>query len=61
MAEQRTKRKHEADADKVVEALSKKPIILDEEESESDETQFDDETESDEETLGAKLRKKQVP
>ncbi|CAJ2672550.1 unnamed protein product [Trifolium pratense] len=60
MAEQRTKRKHEDVADKVAEASSKKPIII-EEESSSDETQSDDETESDEETLSAKLQKKQVP
>ncbi|PNX69318.1 hypothetical protein L195_g056654, partial [Trifolium pratense] len=42
LAKQRTnKKKHEAAADKVAEASSKKPIILDEEESESDETQSD--------------------
>ncbi|CAJ2651116.1 unnamed protein product [Trifolium pratense] len=60
MAEQRTKKKHEDVANKAAEASSKKPIII-EEDSSSDETNSDDETESDEETLGAKLRKRQVP
>ncbi|XP_045791417.1 uncharacterized protein LOC123886122 [Trifolium pratense] len=59
--EQRTKKKHKAAAGKSAEASSKMPINLDEEESDSDETQSDDETESDEETLGARLRKRQVP
>ncbi|PNX66815.1 hypothetical protein L195_g063228, partial [Trifolium pratense] len=61
MAEQRTKRKHEAAAEKIAVESSQKPINLDEDESESDETQSDDETESDDETLGAKLRKRPVP
>ncbi|PNX81636.1 hypothetical protein L195_g037660 [Trifolium pratense] len=60
MAEQRTKKKHEDVANKAAEASSKKPIIIDEDSS-SDETESDDESESDEETIGAKLRKRQVP
>ncbi|PNX65408.1 hypothetical protein L195_g062586, partial [Trifolium pratense] len=54
MAEQRTKRKHEAAVEKIAEESSQKPINLDEDESDSEETS------SDEETLAAKMQKKPV-
>ncbi|PNX59856.1 hypothetical protein L195_g051631, partial [Trifolium pratense] len=55
MAEQRTKRKHEAAVEKIAEESSQKPINLDEDESDSEETS------SDEETVAARLRKRPVP
>ncbi|CAJ2657511.1 unnamed protein product [Trifolium pratense] len=64
IAEQRTKRKHEAISGKAAATSSKKPIVIDEEESEesdSSETQSDSETESDEETLSTRMHQKQVP
>ncbi|CAJ2662562.1 unnamed protein product [Trifolium pratense] len=64
IAEQRTKRKHEAVSGKAAATSSKKPIVIDEEESEesdSSETQSDSETESDEETLSTRMHQKQVP
>ncbi|CAJ2642237.1 unnamed protein product [Trifolium pratense] len=65
IAEQRTKRKHEAISGKAAATSSKKPIVVDDEEeseeSDSSETQSDSETESDEETLSTRMHQKQVP
>ncbi|PNX62736.1 hypothetical protein L195_g061293, partial [Trifolium pratense] len=58
VAEQRTKHKHEAPAEKVAEESSRAPkrkLKLDDDEADSEETH------SDEETLADSLRKKQVP
>ncbi|PNY02011.1 envelope-like protein, partial [Trifolium pratense] len=60
VAEQRTNKKREDVANKAAEGSSKEPIVV-EVDSSSDETESEDETESDEETIGAKLRRRQVP
>ncbi|PNX98634.1 hypothetical protein L195_g021885 [Trifolium pratense] len=60
VAEQRTKKKHEDVVNKAAEGSSKEPIVV-EVDSSSEETESEDETESDEETIGAKLRRRQVP
>ncbi|CAJ2661641.1 unnamed protein product [Trifolium pratense] len=65
IAEQRTKRKHEAMSGKAAVTSSKKPIVVDDEEesedSDSSESQSDSETESDEETLSTRMHQKHVP
>ncbi|CAJ2678608.1 unnamed protein product [Trifolium pratense] len=63
MAEQRTKRKHEETANKAAEGASKKPIVIEEDSSDSSSegSTSEDETESDEETLATRLRKRPAP
>ncbi|PNX64943.1 hypothetical protein L195_g054283, partial [Trifolium pratense] len=61
VAEQRTKRKHEALTGKAAATSSKEPIIVDDEEESEDSESSESETESDEETLNTRLRQKRVP
>ncbi|PNX65633.1 hypothetical protein L195_g062697, partial [Trifolium pratense] len=55
-----TKRKHEESATKAAEGVSKEPIIIEEDSSDSSSegSTSEDKTESDEETLAASLRKR---